>query len=147
MVLEALYMQLRNQSHIMCSYNNCLFPLGGLVVTLRACARGKVISCKAFNPWLSECTQLWLGWFTACHSRYVLTCPSHSLAYEIECHERAAMSKHLVYPIFNRSHSNWLEASHNVFICFRPKHIFLERLHYVLSTELALLQSNMMYMY
>lgn len=44
-------------------------------------------------------------------------------------------------------HSNWLEASHTVFIRFRPKHINLERLHYVVSTELALLQSNMTYMY
>ena len=77
------------------------------------------------------------------HSRYVLTCPFHSLAYEIECHERAKISEQLVHP----GHSNWLEASHNVFIHFRPKHIFLERLHYVLSTELALLQSNMTYMY
>ena len=34
-----------------------------------------------------------------------------------------------------------------MFIRFRPKHIFLKRLHYVLSTELALLQSNMTYMY
>ena len=34
-----------------------------------------------------------------------------------------------------------------VFIHFRPKHIYLERLHYTLSTELALLQSNMTYMY
>ena len=81
------------------------------------------------------------------HSRHVLTCPFHSLAYEIECHERAGMSEQLVHPILKRGHSNWLEASHNVFIRFRPKHIFLERLHYVLSTELALLQSNMTYMY
>ena len=29
-----------------------------------------------------------------------------------------------------------------MFIHFRPKHIFLERLHCVLSTELALLQSK-----
>ena len=34
-----------------------------------------------------------------------------------------------------------------MFIRFRPKHIFLKRLHYVLSTELAQLQSNMTYMY
>ena len=81
------------------------------------------------------------------HTRHVLTCPFHSLAYEIECHERAGMAKQLVHPILKRGHSNWLEASHNVFIRFRPKHIFLERLHYVLSTELALLQSNMTYMY
>ena len=46
-----------------------------------------------------------------------------------------------------RGHSNWLEASYNVFICFQPKYIHLERLHYTLATELALLQSNMTYMY
>ena len=34
-----------------------------------------------------------------------------------------------------------------MFIHFRPKHIFLEKLHYVLSTELVLLQSNMTYTY
>ena len=34
-----------------------------------------------------------------------------------------------------------------MFIHFRPKHIHLEQLHHVVSTELALLQSNMTYMY
>ena len=34
-----------------------------------------------------------------------------------------------------------------MFIHFRPKHINLERLYYVVSTELALLQSNMTYIY
>ena len=57
------------------------------------------------------------------------------------------MSEQLGHPILKRGHSNWLEASHNVFICFRRKHILLKRLHYVLSTELSLLQSNIMYMY
>ena len=78
------------------------------------------------------------------NTRHVLTCPFHSLAYEIECHQRAGMVEQLVHPILKRGHSNWLEASHNVFIHLRPKHIFLERLHYVLSTELVLLQSNML---
>ena len=36
------------------------------------------------------------------HTRYVLTCPLHSLAYEIECHERAGMSEQLVLPILKR---------------------------------------------
>ena len=81
------------------------------------------------------------------HTRCALTCPFHSLAYEIECHERAEISKQLVHPILKRGHSKWLEASHSVFIRFRPKHINLERLHYVVSTELALLQSNMTYIY
>ena len=80
-------------------------------------------------------------------TRHLLSCPFHSLAYEIECHERAKMSAQLVHPTLKRGHSNWLEASHNVFIRFRPKHINLDRLHYVVSTELALLQSNMTYMY
>ena len=81
------------------------------------------------------------------HTRQMLKCPMHSLAYEIECHQRASKSEQLIHPILKRGHSNWLEASHNVFIRFRPKHIYLERLHYTLSTELALLQSNMTYMY
>ena len=35
---------------------------------------------------------------------------SHSLAYGIECHERAEISEQLA----EEGHSNWLEASHNV---------------------------------
>ena len=80
------------------------------------------------------------------HTRCALTYPFHSLAYEIKCHERAKISDQLVHPILKRGHSNWLEAS-NVFIRFRLKHIHLEQLHYMVSTELALLQSNMTYMY
>ena len=57
------------------------------------------------------------------------------------------MAEQLVHPILKRGHSNWLEASHNVLIRVRPKHIFLERLHYMVSTELPLLQSNMTFMY
>ena len=76
------------------------------------------------------------------HTRCLLSCPIHSLAYEVECHERAQMFEQLIHPTLKRGHSNWLEASHSVFIRFRPKHINLERLHYVVSTELALLQST-----
>ena len=56
---------------------------------------------------------------------------------------RAETSEQFAHPIVK----NWLEASHNVFIRFRLKHIFLKRLHYVLSTELTLLQFNKTYMY
>ena len=70
-----------------------------------------------------------------------LTCPFHALAYEIECHKR------LVHPILKRGHSNTLEASHNVFIRFRSKDVSLQRLHYQLSTNLALLQANLTYMH
>ena len=64
------------------------------------------------------------------HTRHVLKYPMHSLAYDIECHQRDSMSEQLVPHILNRGHSNWLEASQGFFICFRPKHI-LERLHYL----------------
>ena len=80
-------------------------------------------------------------------TRYGLTCAFHSLLYEIECDYRASMADSLVHPVLKRGHSNWLEASHNVFIRFRSKDISLERLHYEVSTNLALLQSNMTYMY
>ena len=53
------------------------------------------------------------------------------------------MADKLVHRVLKRGHSNWLEASHNVFIRFRPKHIYLERLHYHVSTNLGLLQANM----
>ena len=81
------------------------------------------------------------------HTRQILKCPMHSLAYGIECHQRASKSEQVIHPILKRGHSNWLEASHNVFIRFQPKHIYLERLNYTLSTELALLQSKMSYLY
>lgn len=57
------------------------------------------------------------------------------------------MTDQLVHPVLKRGHSNWLEASYNMFIRFRPKHVHLQRLHYMTSTNLALLQSNMTYMY
>ena len=57
------------------------------------------------------------------------------------------MADILVHPILKRGRSNWLEASHSVFIRFRPKHIHLEWLHYKTATNLGLLQSNMTYMY
>ena len=76
-----------------------------------------------------------------------LSCPFHALAYQIECHERAALAKKLVHPILKRGHSNAVEASHNVLIRFRSKDISLERLHYHLSTNLGLLQANLTYMH
>ena len=50
------------------------------------------------------------------HTRVKLTCPFHSLAYEVECHVRAQMAEQVVHLILKRGHSNWLEASHNVLI-------------------------------
>ena len=52
--------------------------------------------------------------------------------------------KELIHPVLKRGHSNAVEASHNVFIRFRSKDIYLERLHYHVSTNLAL---NLTYMH
>ena len=76
------------------------------------------------------------------HTREVLSCPFHLLVYKIECHIRAKMADQLVDSTLKRGHSNWLESSHNIFIRFRQKHIFLERLHYHVATNLGLLQAN-----
>ena len=81
------------------------------------------------------------------HTKHKLSCPFHSLAYEIDCDWRASMSQVLVHTILKQGHSNWLEVSHNVLISFGPKHINLERLHYETSTNLGLLQSNMTFMF
>ena len=80
-------------------------------------------------------------------TRMKLDCEFHALLYEIECTERAAQASKLVHPILKRGHSNAVEASHNVLIRFRSKDIYLERLHYQLSTNLGLLQANLTYMH
>jgi len=95
------------------------------------CKRGEVLSCDGKD-------------YT---TKYQLTCEFHSLMYEIECDKRASMADRLIHPIFKRGHSNWLEASHSVMIRFRSKDVSLQRLHYEVSTNLALLQSNMTYMW
>ena len=64
-----------------------------------------------------------------------------------ECHEGACQASKLVHHILKRSHSNAVEASHNVLMRFRSKAIAIERLHYNLSTTLGLLQANLMYMH
>ena len=79
-------------------------------------------------------------------TRMKLDCEFHALLYEIECIERAAQASKLVHPILKRGHSNAVEASHNVLIRFRSKDIYLERLHYHVSTNIGLLQANMTYM-
>ncbi len=74
----------------------------------------------------------------------VLSCPFHLLAYRIECHARVQMADKL---LLKRGHTNWMESSHNVLMTFRQKHIFIERLHYHVSTNLGLLQANMTHEY
>ena len=75
-----------------------------------------------------------------------LDCEFLALLYEIECTERAAQASKLIHPILKRCHSNAVEASHNVLIRFQSKDIYLERLHYHVSTNIGLLQANLTYM-
>lgn len=77
------------------------------------------------------------------HTKHPITCPMHSLAYEIECHHRSQQAEKLIHPVLGMGYTNQNEASHNVFIRYRSKSFHLERLHYILSTNLGLLQSNM----
>ena len=79
-------------------------------------------------------------------TRNVIMCPYLSLAYQIECEKRAQQAHDVIHPVLGRGYTNQNEASHNVLICFRPKHFQMTRLHYHVSTNLGLLQSNMTYM-
>ena len=54
-----------------------------------------------------------------------------------------SQAKRRIYYYYYYYYYYLIESSHNVFIRFRPKHIYLERLHYHVSTNLGLLQANM----
>ena len=77
------------------------------------------------------------------HTKSPLTCPFHSLAFEIECDSRASRAEQIIHPELGRDHSNYPEASHNVLIRYRSKDKNLQRVHYIVSTNLGLLQANM----
>jgi len=79
-------------------------------------------------------------------TRHMLTCPFHSLAYQIECDRRAGQAKDFIHPVIGRGHTNQSEVSHHVMTVFRSKTWHIQRLHYHVSTGLGLLQSNMAYM-
>lgn len=99
---------------------------------LQLCACGKCkdkVLCKSYQ------------------TKFPLTCNFHSLAFEIECDRLASQAEDLIHPVLGRGHSNIPEASHSVLIRYRCKSIYLARLHYILSTNLGLLQSNLTYMY
>ena len=110
-------------NHSQCDYHSLV------VCSCGACKNKEAIECKG----------------KAYKSRFQLDCKFHALLYETECNERTNQAEELIHPVLKRGHSNALEASHNVFIRFRTKDVFLQRLHYHLSTNLALLQANLTY--
>ena len=77
------------------------------------------------------------------HTKNPLTCPFHKLAYQIECSNRASQASQIIHKELGRGHSNYPEASHNVLTRFRAKDKYLQRIHYTMSTNMGLLQSNM----
>jgi hypothetical protein len=70
-----------------------------------------------------------------------LTCPFHLALYQIECLRKADECQQYIHPDLGKGHSNLPEAAHNVYIRYRSKSVQLERLHYCISTNLAVLQS------
>ena len=81
------------------------------------------------------------------HSKCVLHCPYHAMAFEMECLDHARQCKNLIHPTMGKVHANYLESSHSTLIQFRSKYIALKKDHYILSTNLGLLHANMSYMY
>ena len=69
----------------------------------------------------------------------------HALALEIECERRACQAHDLIHPELGRGNTNIVEASHHILTKFQSKDQNLQRLHYVMSTNLGLLQANMTY--
>ena len=78
---------------------------------------------------------------------HVLDCPFHSLAYELECQEKAALAHVLIHPEIGKVTTNVVEASHNVLVRYRSKDWHIARLHYQVSTNLGLIQSCMTNLY
>ena len=77
------------------------------------------------------------------HSKNPLACPFHALAYEVECSNRASQAPQIIHTELGRGHSNYPEASHNVLIRYRSKDKYLHSIHYMLSTNMGLMQANM----
>lgn len=80
-------------------------------------------------------------------TRSYLSCPLHSVLYEIECDRVAEKAKEVIHDEMGRGHSNLPESKFNVLTRCRTKSINLHQLHYEFSTNCGLCQSNMSFMY
>ena len=72
------------------------------------------------------------------HTKHPITCPMHSLVYEIKCHHRAQQTEKLIHPILGMGYTNQNEASHNVYIRYRSNRKGCA----ILSTNLGLAKYN-----
>uniref|UniRef100_A0A1X7T7V7 Uncharacterized protein n=1 Tax=Amphimedon queenslandica TaxID=400682 RepID=A0A1X7T7V7_AMPQE len=76
-------------------------------------------------------------------TKNILSCPFHSLAYEIACEAVIAKAKQIILEELGCYHTSISESSHNVLLQFRTKNLNLQMLHYHVSTSLGLIQNNM----
>ena len=81
------------------------------------------------------------------HSAHPLKCEFHSLAYEIECAERAKNANKVIDPELGKGHSNLPEVTFSVLTKFRAKDTNLHQKHYQASANLGLIQSNMTWLH
>ena len=76
-----------------------------------------------------------------------MTCEYHALAYEIECHSRSKQAEQVIHTELGRGHTNQLESANSALIRFRKKNWNIQRLHYHVSTNFGLLESNLTFMH
>ena len=111
------------EKHISCNFHDML-----------------VCSCGKCDPKKVRCKR---KRYTTFHK---LTCPYHTLAYEIECHYRSTQAKQVIHRELGKGATNQLESAHSTLIRFRKKNWNIKRLHYHVSTNLGLMESNMSFM-
>ena len=75
-----------------------------------------------------------------------LTSYLHSFLYEIECNRIAEKANEVIDPVMGEGHYNLPESKFSVLMKFRPKDTNLHQMHYEVSTNMGLCQSNMTYL-
>ena len=79
-------------------------------------------------------------------SKNVITCPLHSLAYEIACETRARNSDEVIHSELGKGHSNLCESGFSVLPKYRAKNLALHRLTYMTLTNWGLIMSCQSFM-
>ena len=79
-------------------------------------------------------------------TRLLLDCPYHNLAYFVELHNRSKLAEKVIDKELGRGHTNQLESANSALIRFRKKCWNIQRVHYITSSNLGLLESNLTFM-
>lgn len=78
-------------------------------------------------------------------SKYILSCPLHSMVYELECEARARKASSVIHDKLGKGHLNLCEAAFNVLPRFRAKKLVLHRLTYMTLTNWGLIICCLVY--